>query len=194
MGHEQWGGWDEFGRERTITRSENNVLYEIDGQSALGLYKEYLGVYADKLPASGLLFPLSIRIENKSGKMVRTILGINEHENSMTFAGNMPVGSKVRLMKANFEKLIGGVYTAASASVAPFNNNRPQLCIVISCVGRKLILKQRVVEEVEAVCAQLAPDVPITGFYSNGELCPIESGSPCELLNQTLTISSFCEL
>jgi len=194
MGHEQWGGWDEFGRERTITRSENNVLYEIDGQSALVLYKEYLGVYADKLPGSGLLFPLSILIENKKGKIVRTILGINEHENSMTFAGNMPVGSKVRLMKANFDKLIEGVHTAASASVAQINNNRPQLSIVISCVGRKLILKERVVEEVEAACAQLGTDVTITGFYSNGEICPLAAGAPCELLNQTVTISSFCEL
>ena len=194
IGHEQWGGWDEFGRERIITRSENNVLYEIDGQSALGLYKEYLGVYADKLPGSGLLFPLSILIENKKEKMVRTILGINEDENSMTFAGNMPVGSKVRLMKASFDKLIEGVYNASSVSVAQINNNQPQLCIVISCLGRKLILKERVVEEVEAACAQLGRDVTITGFYSNGEICPIAAGAPCELLNQTVTISSFCEL
>jgi len=194
IGHEHWGGWDEFSRERIITRSENNVLYEIDGQSALGLYKEYLGVYADKLPGSGLLFPLSVLIENKKGKIVRTILGINEDENSMTFAGNMPVGSKVRLMKASFDKLIEGVYNASSASVAQINNNQPQLCIVISCVGRKLILKERVVEEVEAACAQLGRDVTITGFYSNGEICPIAAGAPCELLNQTVTISSFCEL
>jgi hypothetical protein len=97
-------------------------------------------------------------------------------------------------MKASFDKLIEGVYNASSASVAQINNNQPQLCIVISCVGRKLILKERVIEEVEAACAQLGPDVPIAGFYSNGEICPILAGAPCELLNQTVTISSFCEL
>ncbi len=193
MGHGLWAGWDEFGRERTITRSEKNVLYEIDGQSALGLYKEYLGEHAQKLPGSALLFPLAISIENKTGKLVRTILSINEDQNSMTFAGNMPVGSKVRLMKANFDKLIEGIYGSTSQLLDQLTNKKPQLSILTSCVGRKLILKQRVSEEVEAACAELGPDVAVTGFYSNGEISPIIAGGFCELHNQTMTITSLCE-
>jgi len=193
MGHGHWAGWDEFGRERTITRSEKNVLYEIDGQSALGLYKEYLGTHAADLPGSALLFPLAVSIENKTGKLVRTILGINQDENSMTFAGNMPVGSKVRLMKASFDKLIEGVYGSTSLLVDQFKNKKPELSILMSCVGRKLILKQRVVEEVEAACAEFGPEVAVTGFYSNGEISPMIAGAECKLHNQTMTITSFCE-
>lgn len=193
IGHGHWGGWDEFGRERTITRSEKNKIYEIDGQSALQLYKEYLGTHAENLPGSALLFPLSILINGKKVKLVRTILEVNENEGSMTFAGNMPVGSKVRLMKASFNKLIEGAYQATSTSIEQLNKNHPQLCIVMSCVGRKLIMKERVEEEVEAACTQLGPNVAVAGFYSNGEISPIVAGDSIELFNQTFTITSFCE-
>jgi hypothetical protein len=61
VGYGSLGGWDPFGPYRVVTRSSGNVLYELDGSSALELYKAYLGPHASELPASGLLFPLSIR-------------------------------------------------------------------------------------------------------------------------------------
>ncbi len=194
ISHDHYGGWDEFGRERVVTRSDKNVLYEIDGQSALSLYKEYLGTYAKELPLSALMFPLSVNIEDKRGKLVRTILSIDEENNTMTFAGNIPEGSTVRLMKANFEKLINGAYKAAERSTELMNGLKPELSILISCVGRKLVLKQRVAEEIEAAHSALGKETVITGFYSNGELSPIMAGANCELHNQTLTITSFIEL
>src|SRR6185436_20010101 len=71
------GGWDSFGPERQVTRAKGNVLYELDGQSALALYKRYLGDHAADLPASGLLFPLSLRTRDVSAPVVRTILSVN---------------------------------------------------------------------------------------------------------------------
>ncbi|HTK20159.1 MAG TPA: FIST N-terminal domain-containing protein [Mucilaginibacter sp.] len=194
IGHGSLGGWDEFGHERSITRSDKNVLYEIDHKNALDLYKEYLGDYVNELPGSALLFPLSIRLHHSEKNLVRTILSINDEEKSMVFAGNLPEGSKVRLMKANFDKLIEASSKAATNSFKSIKNQQPDLAILISCVGRKLILQERTDEEVEAAKDILGDHTAITGFYSYGEISPFNSNVQCELHNQTMTITTFTEL
>ncbi len=161
------GGWDSFGPERLITKSGDNILYELDGKPALDIYKMYLGEYANEQPGSGLLFPLSIRTANSDELIVRTILGISEEKKSLTFAGNMPEGSNARLMKANFDRLIEGASNAAQDSING-KNKKPDLAILISCVGRKLVLNQRIEEEVEVVRAMYGGNTAITGFYSYG--------------------------
>jgi len=193
VGHSSFGGWDEFGKERIVTKSEQNVLFELDNESALDLYKEYLGPYVDELPGSALLFPLSIKIDNEKTNLVRTILSINEDEKSMTFAGNLPVGSKVRLMKANFEKLVNASTNAAKESFSK-TIDTPQVAILISCVGRKLVLQERTNEEVEAAKKVFGNNTTITGFYSYGEISPFNPNTKCELHNQTMTITTFLEI
>ncbi|RKR81920.1 hypothetical protein BDD43_2082 [Mucilaginibacter gracilis] len=194
IGHGSFGGWDEFGQERVITKSDKNVLYEIDGKNALDLYKQYLGDYVSELPGSALLFPLSIKVNGSDKNLVRTILSINEDEKSMTFAGNLPEGSKVRLMKADFDKIIEASSTAATNSFTSIKTHRPGLTILVSCVGRKLILQERIDEEVEAARSILGEKTTITGFYSYGEISPFNVGSQCELHNQTMTITTFTEV
>ncbi len=193
VGYGSMGGWDIFGIERSVTKSKNNVLYEIDNQPALDLYKSFLGDKAAELPASGLLFPLSMRVESSKEPLVRTILAINEEDKSLTFAGDIPEGAQVKLMKANIDRLIDGAENAAKTSVAPLNNKKAALAILISCVGRKLVLKQLVEEEVESVRAIVGDDSTITGFYSYGEIAPFLAGAQCELHNQTMTITTFTE-
>jgi len=144
IGYGSFGGWDSFGPERLVTRSRGNILYEMDGKSALHLYKRYLGDQAEDLPASGLLFPLSLRTEKSDQPLVRTLLAVNEEDQSMTFAGDIPEGSYARLMKANFDRLIDGAAQAAKTSLDIFGSFQPELVIMVSCVGRKLILKQRI--------------------------------------------------
>lgn len=193
VGYGSLGGWDPFGPERLITRSMSNVLYELDGKSALKLYKDYLGEHAVGLPATGLLFPLSIRRDEADTPVVRTILAVNEADQSMTFAGDVPEGAYARLMKANFDRLMDGAMNAARASQSAIRDNEPELGILISCVGRKLILKQRVEEEVEGVRAVLGPRPVLTGFYSYGEISPFTPSARCELHNQTMTITTLSE-
>jgi hypothetical protein len=186
------GGWDSFGPERMVTRSQSNILYELDGKPALDIYKTYLGEYAKELPGSGLLFPLSIRTHATKSSMVRTILSVSEENKSLTFAGNMPEGAYARLMKANFDRLIEGASYAAQHSIDS-KKHQPDLAILISCVGRKLVLDQRIEEEVEAVSAIYGKKTAITGFYSYGEISPSFNFLRCELHNQTMTITTFTE-
>jgi hypothetical protein len=186
------GGWDPFGPERLITRSTGNVLYEFDGRSALDLYKQYLGVHASGLPATGLLFPISVRARPGETPVVRTILATDDSEQSMTFAGDVPKGAYARLMKANSDRLIDGA-TGAAQICAKGAAAPPQMALLISCVGRKLVLKQRVEEEVEGVSETLGQNTLLAGFYSYGEISPFSSGARCELHNQTMTITTFSE-
>jgi hypothetical protein len=193
VGFGSLGGWDSFGPDRLITKSKANVLYELDGQSALGLYKQYLGEHAKGLPATGLLFPLSIRTQSGETAVVRTILSVDEAEQSMTFAGEIPEGAYARLMKANFDRLIDGATGAARTSEQALGPGSAELALLISCVGRKLVLKQRVEEEVEAVRDVLGEGTTLAGFYSYGEISPFAPGARCELHNQTMTITALSE-
>lgn len=193
VGYGSLGGWDPFGPERLITRARGNILYELDGKSALGLYKMYLGEHATGLPATGLLFPLSVRIQGGETGVVRTILSVNEVDQSMTFAGDVPEGAYARLMKANFDRLIDGAVGAARTSYEAIGSFPPDLAVLISCVGRKLLLKQRIEEEVEGVRDILGEQAVLTGFYSYGEISPFTFGDKCELHNQTMTITTLSE-
>jgi hypothetical protein len=193
VGYASLGGWDSFGPERLITRSAGNVLYELDGQSALGLYKRYLGDQAAGLPATGLLFPLSIRTGDAEPGVVRTILSIDERKQSMTFAGDLPQGAYARLMKANFDRLVDGAAGAARTSVQAVGTDSPDLAVLISCVGRKMVLGQRIEEEVESVREIMGDATTLAGFYSYGEVSPFTPNAQCELHNQTMTITTFAE-
>lgn len=191
VSHGSMGGWDPFGPERLVTKSKANILYELDGQPALDVYKKYLGEYSDELPGSALLFPLSVKLSENEEAVVRTILSINEDEKSLTFAGNIPTGTYARLMKANFDRLIEGASNAAMNSLQKLE--QPDLAILISCVGRKLVLNQRIEEEVEAIRDILGNKTAITGFYSYGEISPNRGFMTCELHNQTMTITTMSE-
>jgi hypothetical protein len=193
VGYGSLGGWDPFGPDRLITRSAGNVLYELDGRSALALYRKYLGVHAQGLPATGLLFPLALRTSGDQAGVVRTILAIDEAEQSMTFAGDIPQGTHARFMKANFDRLIDGAAGAAKTSYEALGCSSPDLALLISCVGRKLVLKQRIEEEVEGVRDIMGQRTALSGFYSYGEISPFTPSAKCELHNQTMTITTFSE-
>jgi hypothetical protein len=192
VGYGTEGGWEAFGPRRLITRSRGNVLFELDGQPALDLYKKYLGERAVGLPATGLLFPLQLLASaNTLTGLVRTILAVDEKEHSLTFAGDMPEGQYARLMKTGQDGLVHGAAQAAGAATA--SGAGQQLAVLVSCVGRRLVLGQRVEEELEAVRRAAPAGSVAVGFYSYGEICPPTGLRTCELHNQTMTITTFAE-
>ena len=187
------GGWDSLGLTRIVTKSRDNIVYEFDNKPALEIYKRYLGEKVKQLPASALLFPLELKEHSTSEeKKVRSVLGVNEEENALIFAGDIPEGSQVTLMKANFNRLIDGAGESAEKLDFSHYSNEPLLCIAISCVGRKVILKSRVDEEVEAIAEALPNGANVVGFYSYGEISPLASGR-CVLHNQTMTLTTIWE-
>ncbi len=195
ISHGSFGGWQSFGPSRLVTKSEGNVLYELDDKPALELYKTYLGEYAKDLPTSALLYPLALLNKNHEEEgLIRTILGINETESSMTLAGDIPEGSFVKLMHSNTNLLVEGAEKAATQVLQKIQStDSNSLTILVSCVGRKLIMGERTEEEIEAVRSMIGEKSLISGFYSNGEISPFITSTNCKLHNQTMTITYIYE-
>ncbi|MGC2165487.1 MAG: FIST N-terminal domain-containing protein [Gallionella sp.] len=187
-----FAGWEEFGAERVVTKSVGNVVFEIDGQPALPLYMKYLGELAAELPASGLRFPLSIQAGKTERALLRTLLGIDEAAQSLTFAGDVPEGWLCKLMRTNLDRLIEHAGMAADAATPPVKD-ATGLCLIVSCVGRRLVMGQLTEEELEIVQLKLGDATTLAGFYSYGELAPFSSVLKCQLHNQTMTLSTFYE-
>ncbi len=192
--HGSFGGWEPFGPARKVTRAAGNVLHELDGEPALAVYRRQLGVHASGLPASALLFPFAMVGPDREGNgPIRTILGIDETAGSLTLAGAIDPAGYLRLMHASTDKLVGGAEAAAEAAADMQGNGGEGLAILVSCVGRKLVMGARVDEEVEAVGKVFGSRAVLAGFYSYGEISPFTPGASCKLHNQTMTVSYLRE-
>lgn len=186
------GGWTPFGPERIVTKSEGNTLYELDGLPALDLYKKYLGEKSKDLPGAALLYPLNVKSSKEEHSIVRTILNIDEETNSMILAGDIFENSKVQLMMTNVDNIVNAAEKAA-INAAELRKTEPELAILVSCIGRKLVLDQRVEEEVEEVIEVVGAKTTVTGLYSYGEIAPFIGESNCQLHNQTMTVTLISE-
>jgi hypothetical protein len=194
LAHGSFGGWQSFGPARRATKVAGNVLYELDGEPALEIYRRYLGEYAKDLPASGLLFPFAILSDDRQESgLIRTLLGIDESNGSLTLAGDIPDGGYLKLMHASTEALVDGAEAAAEAARRMLTDDSPGLALLVSCIGRKLVMGDRVDEEVEVVGAVFGQGCVLSGFYSNGEISPFIESTDCKLHNQTMTITYLSE-
>ena len=189
------GGWKPYGPPRKVTRSIKNVVYELDNKPALPLYKMYIGQhYANGLPASGLDFPFAIMAEDKSITVIRTVAAVNDNDNSMSFFGNVNEGSTIRFLRSDHDRLVNAASDAASQVLNKgINLNDKALAICVSCVGRKLVMKEQLSDEVFAVQRLLGVQTGITGFYSYGEICSGDDDGHSALHNQTMTIAYLSE-
>lgn len=186
------GGWDVLDDEIEVAHAIGNVLYELNNQPALAFYKAHMGEDAQGLPSTGLLYPLAIKGEDGAEDVVRTILSVDEEEQSLTFAGTIPDGASIRLMRANMDRLIDGARGASIQATSQDLATGPSLCIAISCVGRRLVLGERTDEELAAVSRHLPLGTRQIGFYSYGEISPLANGV-CNLHNQTMTLTLIGE-
>jgi hypothetical protein len=195
MGHGSAGGWDEFGPQRRITKSKGNVLFELDGQPALALYERYLGDDAAGLPGTALLYPLLITDPaNPKHSVVRTILAVDRDASTMTFAGDVPEGWSAQLMRGYFDRLADGAAEAArQASGFLRQQTSETAAIMVSCIGRRILMGQQIIDEVAAAEAKLGENVRSVGFYSYGEISPHAVSGMCELHNQTMTVTTIAE-
>lgn len=196
IGHGSAGGWDEFGPRRSITRSQGNVLHELDGRPALDLYMRYLGEEAAKgLPGTALLFPLKVFDPDRpEHDIVRTVLSVDHDNGTMTFAGDLPQGWTAQLMRGSFDRLAQGAGDAARQAADGLNGSRgDKVAVLVSCIGRRLLMGQRTLDEIEAVGTEFGPDVAQIGFYSYGEISPHWQTGLSELHNQTMTVTTLAE-
>ena len=181
-------GWQSTGKTFQITASRLNKLYDMDDRAALDIYEKHLGA-DEHLPMSGLRFPLSVRDPaDPDHGLVRTLLGIDREVGMMTFAGNMPEGWSAELMHATKQMLV-----EAAGDAAIGTQETPKACILVSCIGRKLVMGESCGDELKTFLHKLGSKPAVSGFYSYGEFSTGLEGAGCKLYNQTLTAFSLRE-
>ena len=189
------GGWRTFGPARRVTKSTDNILYELDNKPALQLYKQYLGDKARQLPASGLSYPFALlRDDRSTSGIIRSSLDIDHESEALIMAGNVPEGAKVCLMHADSLALTQGAAQAAAEAIRTHDGPEENGCaLLVSCVGRRIVLGIDVDDEIEAVVDSFLPDTPLGGYYAYGEICSSGATGRAELHNQTMTITYITE-
>jgi len=187
------GGSVGFGPRRRVTHAVGNVVYELDGQPALRLYEQYLGRCAAALPASASHFPLSVyRERQRDAPIIRYVLGIDRERRSLRFAGDVPRGSIVQLARAGREDLLKAADEVAGACHAEGVGSGAMLMLLVSCIGRRIVLGEQVEEEIELLAEGLSEGSSQVGFYSYGEIAG-SSIVPCDLHNMTLALTTISE-
>ncbi len=184
-------GMDTFGPRRKITKCLGNIIFEIDHRPALDLYKDYLGDKASQLPASALHFPLNISSKSLDKPIVRSVQTVDEKAGSLVLFGQVEEGMTVQLMKTYQDNVISG--GAESAKLAANAIDNQSFAIVVSCVGRRIILGPLTEEELTEAHEVLGPNTKMSGFYSYSELSPCNESGQCLLHNQTITITTLFE-
>ena len=190
------GGWLPFGPARKVTRCEGNVLYELDGESALEVYRRYLGDYARELPVVGHFFPFAMLDRNHDEiGLIRSMLAVDEKTGGLKFGDDIDPESYLRMMHANTDQLVAGAEIAAESAkrMLPGNGAYRGLVFMVSCVGRELVMGERVEEEIEGVADVFGEDVVVAGFYSFGEISPVAPGLASKLHNQTVMVAYLDE-
>lgn len=187
------GGWENFGIPRKVTRSEGNVLFELDGKPALDLYERYLGDEAAGMPGTALFYPLKVwDPAHPDRDVVRAVLAVDRQARSVTLAGDVVQGSRAQLMRGEFNRLVEGAAEAARQALSPPMTG-PRLALVVSCIARRMLMGQRTEDEIQAVADLLGVDTVRLGFYSYGEIAPHATSGACELHNQTMTVTLISE-
>ncbi|MDQ2082180.1 FIST N-terminal domain-containing protein [Xanthobacteraceae bacterium Astr-EGSB] len=194
LGHGCAGGWDVFGPLRQVTRAEGNTIFEFDGEPALDLYERYLGEEeARGLPGTGLRFPLRLHDPDRPySPIIRTVFAVDRKARSLTLGTRVPQGWVSQMMRGSFERLASGAARAARRAAAG-TADRDGIAILVSCVGRRLLMGQRVADEVEDADAELGTRMIRLGFYSYGEIAPDDMSGICEMHNQTMVVATLSE-
>jgi len=174
-------GWESIGNRVKVTKAKSNVVYELDGEPALDFYEKCLGpVRAKKLPAIALEYPFGMIDEKAAigGKelyfQLRAPLAVDRKKKSITFAAAIPVGKNITITTASRNAIISGSGLAGKQAQDTFKGDKPAFMLIFDCIGRKLVLGSRTQEEVTAVQNVLGMDIPMVGFFTYGEIGPID--------------------
>jgi hypothetical protein len=187
-------GWAPIGLAKQVTRARGKTVYELNGEPALNVFERFLGQHAGKLPAIGVEYPLGFTsfIKGSDGQgqyMLRATMSVDRKERSITFAGEIPEGAMVNLTCGDKASILEAAKAAAKEARSAIGETPPRIVFCYSCMARKIVLGRRTVEEIEQVREQFGPQIPIIGFYSYGEFCPVGPVAPSHLHNETIALN-----
>ena len=178
-------GWQPIGKPGRVTKAEKNVVYEIDDQPALAFYHHYLGA----LPPSSE-YPLALFDAESDGYYMRAPIGIYDPDiGSITFFGDVPPQSVVQITETTHDKILSASKLSTLQALENYPGKAPAAALFFSCASRRQILGSFTREEYElaqhCLSESLMQTLPSCGFYTNGEIAPLEQKGVTYLHNET---------
>jgi hypothetical protein len=203
-GQGMMSGWRPIGLAKTVTKAVGNVVYTIDGQPALEIYQSYLGDKASQLPSIGVEYPFGM--VDDAGKvgaaglrdgeeyiLLRAPMGVDHATGAVSFAAEIPTGTKVKMTRAKSSDVVDGAREAARRTAGSLST-KAEVVFFFSCMARKMVLGRRTKDEITAAQEIFGQGVPMVGFYSYGEIANCGSDRPvCRFHNETATFLALSE-
>ena len=188
-------GWRPFGPTRRVTRSAHHILHELDNESALAMYRRYLGHHINDWQTARLLFSFEMLDANRRETgLIRAVQSFDEQAGSLILTDDILEGGYLRLMHASTNSLVCGAETAIDQALQTQIDGNEKLAFIVSCVGRRVIMGQQAEEEIDAVLPHLNPQFRVAGFYSHGEFgTPGGQDISPQILNETMSITLLGE-
>jgi len=191
-------GWEAIGTTMTCTKATGMLVQKFDDKPALDVYKEYLGEeISKKLPAVALEYPIGMidekaNIDGKEYFQLRAPMSVDEKLGTISLAARIPQGTRVTITGATKDAVINASKLAAVQAKETLGNSKPSAIFMFSCVARKIVLGKRTQEEIDEVQKVFGKNVPMIGFYTYGEIGPIDKRTanlkPTKYHNQTVVL------
>jgi hypothetical protein len=187
-------GWAPIGLSKQVTRACGNIVFELNGEPALDVYERFLGQHAKKLPAIGVEYPLGF-LKSSADKnqadhyILRATMSVDRAKRSILFAGEIPEGAIVNMTCGDKTSILEAAGTAAREAISGIGNATPEIIFCYSCMARKIVLGRRTEEEITRIRAEFDSRIPMIGFYTYGEFCPVGRKSSNYMHNETVTLS-----
>lgn len=177
-------GWTPIGREGTVDENQGCEIRVISGQSAQKFMAAELGKPLGETDIG--VVPLAVYQDgSKEHFYLRTPSQLHKDSGAVTTFGSVGQGSTVRVCSASREDVINGISDTMRSLTQESLGFKPSAAIIVSCAGRKWLLADKGIKELDAFFKQLGTRIPLIGFPSFGEI------SPFRHIDGTYTTVSF---
>jgi hypothetical protein len=175
-------GWQPIGKKSTITKAQDCVIYEIDGKKAMDFYQDGIGTTNT---IGYVNYPLAIAEGDSADFCLRSPLNHDEETGSMTFSSSIPEGATVWMAESSRENVLNATAISLENALSNYPGQAPSAAFVISCAARRILLGTQTQEEYEIFKTKLPIGLPCCGFYSYGEIAPLQQAQSAQFHNQT---------
>jgi hypothetical protein len=172
-----------IGGERKVTRSKGNVIHEIDGKPAVEVLKEYLPEHAladdrdwmDYANSLALCFRAPSYMKDEE-YVVRGVPAVKMADGSIMVQTEVPEGTSIWFSSRDKEKLATGLDRMAAQIKEQLGGEKPELVFQFECAtrGKMMLREQEKLRYLRQFRRSVDPDVPWAGYYTWGEIGPVE--------------------
>ena len=174
-------GWIPLGQPRRVTRVSGHVFHQLDKRPSVSIYEDYLGLKREELLEESLAhlaitYPLGTPMEGQSEYVLRDALRVGR-AGSLICTGGISQGTSVRIMIGGYESALEAAQQAAYEAAEQIGRSRIKGALVFCGVGRQKMLGSEFQGEIDVIRDALGGSgIRMGGFYSYGELAPMNSG------------------